>query len=83
MPEKKSEKQTIEVYKGEKIEGRVDESKLRKSTTTPPAAGEVEGRGMWVHALCPHCGSLQFAWWNYEGEGFICGNCHRFYRIWV
>ncbi len=82
MPDKKSEKQTIEVYKGEKITGNVDVSKLRKSSAAP-TKGEVEGRGMWVHAFCPHCGSYQSAFLDYEGEGFICGNCGGYYRIWV
>jgi hypothetical protein len=82
MAQKKSEKQTIEVYKGEKITGDVDVSKLKK-TSSAPSKEEVGGRTMFVHAFCPHCGSYQSAWIDYEGEGFICGNCGGYYRIWV
>lgn len=82
MSQKKSEKQTIEVYKGEKLTGNVNVSKLKKDSAAP-SKDEVGGRGAWINVRCPWCESLRHDWVDYEGEGFTCGNCGGYYNVYV
>jgi hypothetical protein len=74
MTQRKSEKATTEVYQCEKIAENLDVSKLGKTGFVAPKE-EVGGRGLWKWIACPHCGSYQHVYFDYEGEEFICDNC--------
>jgi hypothetical protein len=81
MADKKSEKMTIEAYKGEKADGNVDASKWRKSSATPPSS-EVEGHGKWIFVNCPYCGNYGYINYEYQEPGYVCWHCHHHYHVW-
>jgi ribosomal protein S27E len=78
MTPRNTEPQLVEVGLGENLARSLDATASRPTGLFASQNGdqdEVGGRATMKLLKCPHCGSTQYVWIDYEGEIFTCDSC--------
>lgn len=77
------EKKKIEVIVGKPVDGPVDRNKMMVGLPSPPAQGQVAGRGAaWEWVNCPYCGALNYVYVDDDVYLYYeCWRCHNVFKV--